>query len=140
MHLIDSNIWIAAKIEKDYWHKKGKEIVKKILDGALKKVVITDYIVDEVVTYLNARTNFETAREMLETLTSSQFIEVIIIDAQQFEKTKEIFEKNKNLSFTDASSVVVMQDKKINKIISFDEDFDGIEGIERVKSILYLKP
>jgi len=48
---------------------------------------------------------------------------------------KEVFEiylkYDGTLSFSDAFSVFTMKKKNINEILSFDKDFDKIEGVVR---------
>lgn len=133
MYLVDSNVWIASKREKDELHEKGKKIIEKILSGEFGKVAITDYIIDEVITYLNVRDGFSVANEMLEDMENSDLIEMIFVDTLHFEKSKEIFKKYKILSFTDATCICVIEEKKLDGIISFDKDFDIVKGIKRME-------
>ena len=37
------------------------------------------------------------------------------------------------LDFDDATSLAVMKRLKIDEIVSFDQDFDGVKGITRVE-------
>ena len=54
MILVDSSIWDAAKRRRDKSHAVAREVLQEIMEGKYGRVVITDYIIDEVVTWLNA--------------------------------------------------------------------------------------
>jgi hypothetical protein len=135
MYLVDSCVWIASKRVKDVFHEKAREVVKRIVSGEVGKVLVTDYIIDEVVTFLKVRDGVGPAKEALEDLLKSELIEIVFIDSLHFEKATEVFKKYENLSFTDATSVVILREKKLDGIISFDEDFDEVKDIKRVEKI-----
>ncbi len=47
---------------------------------------------------------------------------------------------SQNISFADAYNAVYMQERRIKEIYSWDNDFDGIEGILRVEPLRYSQP
>ncbi|KAF5427033.1 MAG: putative nucleic acid-binding protein, contains PIN domain [Candidatus Methanomarinus sp.] len=58
----------------------------------------------------------------------SQRIEMVIIEGIVLEKARELFFRlfDKQISFTDATTMVVMQQENIRKIITFDSHFKGM--------------
>ncbi|MCE7734093.1 MAG: PIN domain-containing protein, partial [Candidatus Heimdallarchaeota archaeon] len=63
---------------------------------------------------------------------NSNQIQIINNDSSTFENTYQILKKYKSLSYTDANIVYLMREKKINEVYSYDDGFDGINGITRV--------
>jgi predicted nucleic acid-binding protein len=45
----------------------------------------------------------------------------------------EKMDKEKKLDFDDATSIAVMKRLKINEIVSFNRDFDQVQGITRIE-------
>ena len=54
--------------------------------------------------------------------------ELIPVDLTTFEHAIEVFETydDQALSFTDATSIAVCEQRGIDHILSFDDDFDGL--------------
>jgi predicted nucleic acid-binding protein len=60
---------------------------------------------------------------------NSEIIEIIKINNEIFESAWEKFGtfKDKIISFTDCTTLAVMEELKIDKIMSFDQHFEGID-------------
>ena len=132
--LVDSNVLIGAFNPKDEFHKPAARILSQIEQGKVDKPIITDYILDEVLTFVRRRLGFDKSLEVLESFLSSDTLGIEKVDEREFQAGIIIFEKNRRLSFTDAVSVAVMDSRDIRQIISFDKDFDSVRGIERLPS------
>jgi len=98
------------------------------------KPIITDYILDEVLTFVRRRLGFEKSLEVLKAILSSDILGIVKVDEREFQAGIILFEKNRRLSFTDSVSVAVMDSKGMHRIISFDKDFDSVPGIERLST------
>lgn len=72
---------------------------------------------------------------MLETLTGSPKLRVLKVEKNHYEAGITLFRRYHRLSFTDAVTVVVMQDIGASELYSFDSGFDGISGITRLTEI-----
>ena len=59
--------------------------------------------------------------------------EVFPVDVSAVEQAKKIVLGNKRLSSRDALHLAVMEQQGVERIMSFDEGFDGFPGIKRVK-------
>lgn len=58
--------------------------------------------------------------------------ELLLVDCDSFERAVDLFGRYADLalSFTDAATVVLVRDRDIDAVLSFDDDFDGI--VERI--------
>lgn len=132
---LDTTIFIAAFFPKEKHYELGREIVIAAEEGSLGKPVITDYILDETVTFVRRRKGVKESIEVLDTLLSSPKLTLVKVEDRHVEAGAQIFRRYERLSFTDAVSVAVMRDLDINIIYSFDSGFDGIPGITRLTTI-----
>lgn len=130
--LIDTAVFIAAYFPKEVHHKDAKEIVTAIQTQRIREALITDYILDETVTFVRARAGAEASNRVLDTLLSSPNLKLLKINKNHFEAGIAFFKRYDKLSFTDATTVAIMKDKGINLIYSFDSDFDAVPGIARM--------
>ncbi len=57
---------------------------------------------------------------------------MLFVTESVFEETQEIFERydDQSLSFTDASTIALIERSDVDAVLSFDDGFDGI--VERV--------
>jgi len=129
---LDTTVFIAATFPKEKHHKEGREIIASVEEGALGKPVITDYILDEVVTFVRRRKGAAASIEILDAMVYSPHLRFVKVESRHFEAGLQLFRTYERLSFTDAVSVAVMRDLDIEVIYSFDSDFDGIPRIVRL--------
>ncbi|MEM2146032.1 MAG: PIN domain-containing protein [Candidatus Jordarchaeaceae archaeon] len=52
---LDTTVFIAATFSKEKHHKEGREIIEAVEEGNLGEPVITDYILDEIVTFVRKK-------------------------------------------------------------------------------------
>jgi|GEM_PF-762094 len=126
MILVDSTIWNAAKSKRDRTHESARKTLGKIMGGAYGKPAITDYIMDGVLTWLNARATHKLAVETADFFFTSDLMEVIKVDWAVLREALELFKKHDFLSFTDATTATVAKIKGIKDIATFDEDFSKL--------------
>jgi predicted nucleic acid-binding protein len=123
MILVDSSIWDAAKRRRDKSHAVAREVLQEIMEGKYGRVVITDYIIDEVVTWLNAHTTHKIAVQTADFFFTSKEIEIEKIDWAVLREARELFRKYDYLSFTDATTAVIAALKGIKYIATLNQDF-----------------
>ena len=119
---------MAYRNIKDVHNKTADELIRRALKGEFGAIYTTDYIYDEALTLAMVRTGNKNIAEDISDVLLSPRIEMIIIDVPVIEQAKAIFFKffDKRISFTDATTMVVMQQRNISKIITFDAHFNGI--------------
>ncbi|HDO19968.1 MAG TPA: PIN domain-containing protein [Candidatus Bathyarchaeota archaeon] len=133
--LLDTTVFIAAAFPREKHHKEGRAIITSVEEGALGKPVITDYILNEAVTFVRKRKDAAASIEMLDAIIHSPRLRLVKVENRHFEAGLQLFRTYEGLSFTDAVSVAVMRDLDIEVIYSFDSDFDGIPGIVRLTTV-----
>ena len=133
---IDSGIFIAFSNKRDVNQEKARTLIKRIAKKEFGSPITSDYVFDEVITTTFLRTKrIELAIKIGNLILGKdpnipKFIKLIFVSENIFLKAWEIFNKykSKNLSFTDATIISMMENYRIGKLCSFDKNFDGIVG------------
>ena len=135
--LLDSSVIIAFLHRRDRMHDAAQDLMKPILSGTRGIPVITDYIVDEVLTFMVAR---GVTRPQLD-----RTIEFLLgngtepgpfllhrVGADHFAQALHLLRRHRErrLSFTDCTSLSIMESVGVAAIASFDKGFDGF--VERL--------
>lgn len=118
----DSNYYIGLVNELDSNYKKSVALSNRLKEESYKPV-ISNFIFLEVVTVVSQRVGRKSSIITGESLKNKA--EIINISDSLEEKTWELFKqiKDKDVSFIDCSTIIVMRDKKINKLVTFDQHF-----------------
>lgn len=100
--------------------------------GEMPLMTTTSYVVDEVVTFFNARGQRGKAVELGETLLSSQSVEMVHIGEGLLTRGLDLLRlrSDKRYSLTDCVSFVVMRERGITTAFAFDRHFEQ-EGFVR---------
>lgn len=125
---IDTGVFIALRNADDKFHDRSIDLMKQALKGGLGRIFTSDYVVDEAVTIALVRTKrHDLAVDLGKYILDSPRITKIHVDEDAFNNAWEKFKalKDKHLSFTDCTSLVLIEKKGIKQIMSFDSDFDG---------------
>ncbi len=125
---LDTGFIIALVRPADENHERAKEINKNVT----AQLFLSDHIFDEVLTFLGKHKELEVAYEVGKKIIDSEHTEIFFANKIQLEESLAVFNRYKTLSLCDALSVILMKNYEIQKIISFDSDFDLIPGIERI--------
>ncbi|OGW06563.1 MAG: hypothetical protein A2889_08575 [Nitrospinae bacterium RIFCSPLOWO2_01_FULL_39_10] len=90
-----------------------------------QRLITTTYVFNEIVTFLKRRISHDKASRIGEALLSSLIVEVIHISNEDFRKGWNMFIKyhDKDFSFTDCISFLVMNQKSIKEALTFDKHF-----------------
>ena len=129
MIILDSSFLVSYFNTRDQNHPQAVKLMKKIHEP----LCMTDYIFSEVVTVSLIRLkSLDGASKIGEILLKS--MKMINVEKSSFDNAWSLFCKQKEtvLSFTDCTTVSVMQENDIEKIATFDEDFGKISGIETI--------
>jgi predicted nucleic acid-binding protein len=86
------------------------------------------------VTGVSARLGSRAGKEVFENLLYDPSIKVVFTNRSLAERSISTYLRyGKKLSFTDSVSLRIMFDRHIRTILSFDSDFDSVEGILRLR-------
>ena len=121
MIFVDTGAWFARFVEHDADHAAALEW----LHSNRQPLVTTEFVIDELVTLLCARKQRAKALEVGEQLLISGSVHIEHVttgDVAEAWKTFKAF-SDKDWSFTDCTSRVVMQRLGIRTAFAFDDDF-----------------
>lgn len=126
---VDTGIFVAVRNKRDKNHPRARQLMEKALRGEYGGIYTSDYIADEAITTALARTRshqiaINTGRYIIE----SPRIEKMFVTTEDFQMAWQKFQrlKQKLLSFTDCTSLLLMERHGIQRMMSFDSDFDGL--------------
>ena len=130
---VHTGIFVAVRNSKDRNHQRAKDLMRHALQSEFGFIHTSDYVVDETVTTALARThNHRIAINAGKYILSSPRIQMLLVSQDDFDRAWNKFQKfdDKLLSFTDCTSLAVIERHGIERIMSFDSEFDGL--LERI--------
>ena len=116
---------LYALVEKnDAHHRAARRAVENLVRGG-RKLVLTDYIVDETTTLANARSGKRVAMRVLDLVEQSAGIRIEWVGSLRFEATATFFRKHADhrYSFTDCTSFIVMNELEMTQALTTDKHF-----------------
>lgn len=131
---VDTWGWVTVSSQREAQHHE----VRALLTGFRGQVYTTDYVLDETITLLYARYPGQAERAVRELLTLVTTGHVILerIDDARFEgawRLRQRYADKPAISFTDLTSMVVMQERGIMEILTRDEHFAHVGlGLQRL--------
>lgn len=130
-YFIDANIFLEVELQ-DKRKEECERLLGRIAEG-LEGGIISDFIMYSILLQLTNRSTLSKAKDFLSFLEGAN-IEIIIPDMQTLHNALKIM-KSYNLDFDDALVVSIMATNKINRLVSFDKDFDKVKDEALVKRI-----
>jgi len=128
MIFIDSSFFIALVDRKDQWHHLAKNLIPFLTN---ETIVISDLIIVESVSIIGRRSGGKAGEHLYHYFIDN--CNIVTTDEKTLKGGMyEFLKYDGNLSVSDAVSVFIMNKKKIERIISFDSDFDKVPGIVRI--------
>ena len=128
MIFLDAGYLIGLIISTDSNHFKSKQLSQEI---SHERKVINNVVLIEVLNSLNNYKLKLNADEVLDCLLKLDQIDVLNKD--DYISSFNIFKYyNKSINYSDCTILKTMFVNNINKIVSFDSDFDKISGINRI--------
>jgi predicted nucleic acid-binding protein len=124
---IDSNFIVGLTVNNDEWHDQANKLIPHLN----KRIKITCLsVVFESITLINKKVGVDIAKTVYEYIMNN-FI-VITEDKTLCDKSIQTLVKYHKLSLTDSTIVEIMKKMNIIELISFDDDFDRVNGILRI--------
>jgi uncharacterized protein len=121
---VDTTGWIACADGADPAHEGACTARDAALEAG-QTLVTTDYVVDETLTLLRFRLSLAAALAWWEQINRSPRVRWEHIDNERFEKARQLFfqYRDKDFSFTDCTSFVVMRELRLTDALSTDRHF-----------------
>jgi hypothetical protein len=121
---VDTAGWMACADEADPAHKQACTA----RDAALERgevLVATDYVLDETLTLIRMRLGLAAAKTWWDRIEGSSRLRWEWIGVSRAEKARGVFfrQRDKDYSFTDCTSLVVMQELRLKRVLTTDHHF-----------------
>jgi hypothetical protein len=130
---VDTGVFYAHHDTDASRHAVGVAALNGVLrDAAYGHVLTSEYVYDEVVTLTHRRTgNIDAGQAVGRRLRGDGYpsaIDLLYSSPTLFEDAVDVHETyaDHGLSFTDATTVAMVEHHDIDAVLSFDDDFDGI--------------
>ncbi len=126
--LVDSWGWCALVDDREPKHRDVRALIQNAWRLA-QAVLTTDYILDETFTLVFRRLPFPRARRFLTTIETAEkqgSLQVEAIAPDRFAAAKKLRLRLRDkplISFTDLTSMVVMQELRVKHVITADDHF-----------------
>ncbi len=125
---VDTWGWLTLRDKSERCHEKALEAVQTF-QRPFGRICTSDFILDETFTLLFRRLPFIAARESMELLTNSindGSILLVQVNGIRFKAAQELrirYADKPDISFTDLTSLVILQELQISKILTEDNHF-----------------
>ena len=121
---VDTAGWMAGADAADPAHDPVSAARDRALEAG-QMLVTTDFVVDETLTLIRLRLGLAAAEAWWEQIDGSPRLRWELIDIDRFEKARGLFfsYRDKDFSFTDFTSFIVMRELKLTHAITTDRHF-----------------
>ncbi len=122
---VDSGAWTAVFHPRDKYYVQARRGMQ-IVSGQNPEFVTTDYVLDETFTNLQSGYKHEAAEEVGLWVLRQKNVQIERISEAIWNEAWMLFQKydDKNFSFTDCTSFVVMQRLNLIEVFGFDHHFE----------------
>ena len=145
--IYDANFLVALIAEFDKWHSEATHLHALIKSGGWD-IVYFDCVANEVISVLGRRYKergrpheFEEVLRKFEVLIPKKDLTWIYPDVERtYDKILDVMKRSLGkLNFHDALITLATEELGVKYIVSFDEDFDEVDGLIRIKDEALLK-
>ena len=121
---VDTAGWVACADAADPMHARCCAARDDALEAG-QVLVTTDFVVDETLTLLRFRLGLAAAARWWQQIDGSSRLRWERIDSDRFEKARELFfqYRDKDFSFTDCTSFVIMREARLTHVLTTDRHF-----------------
>lgn len=124
---IDASFFLAILNDQDQWHRAAVAVSP----GITGERVTSNLVAAEVLAIIGSRLGGKAAIRAWQYIDASTTL--IFIDPIHWEPALErVLHFDGRVSMADATSIILMEIRGIERIASYDSDFDRVKGIERI--------
>lgn len=130
---IDTGAFLALEDESDEHREEALRFRHGVLLKGNYELITTSYILDETLTLIRARLGIKASIDFSKRIRKSKVVKFVPISKEIEEKALDLFERydDKDFSFTDCVSFVVMRELGIEEVFGFDQDFDQMQFVRK---------
>lgn len=124
MIYIDTGAFLARHLSKDQNHRQANFFWNSIREKS-ETCMTSNFVLDETFTLLGLRAGYGFAAQRARNIYASESLTILRPSIEDELKAIDFFEKysDHRLSFTDCISFVLMQNRKIKRVFTFDHHF-----------------
>ena len=124
MIYIDTGAFLARHLSKDQFHHQANAFWDSIRKKG-ETCMTSNFVLDETFTLLGRRAGYSFAAQRARNIYASESLNILRPGREDELKAIDLFEKysDNRLSFTDCISFVLMQNRKIKRVFTFDRHF-----------------
>lgn len=124
---VDTSAIIGLYLESDEWHASAKKVMAEF-QRVRRPLFFTTDVFDEAVTLMRRWGGYDVAVRSGEALRGSRVLHLVEVDERAREGAWRTFRANRilNLSFSDCTSVAIMERLGIHEVFTFDWDFQAL--------------
>lgn len=124
---VDTGGWMACADQADPVHGQSRAARDAVLKSG-QTLITTDFVLDETLTLIRFRLGLRAANSWWQQIDGSARLRWERIDGDHFERARALFfhYRDKDLSFTDCTSIAVMRELKLSTVITTDRHFQQI--------------
>jgi uncharacterized protein len=121
---VDTGGWMACADRADPAHDACTAARDASLEAG-RTLITTDFVVDETLTLIRFRLGLPAANAWWRQTDGSARLRWERVDSDRFERARSLFfqYRDKDLSFTDCTSMALMQELKLKSVITTDRHF-----------------
>ena len=125
MIYVDTGAYLARYLSRDQHHQKAKVFWEKIRKNQ-ESCFTSNFVLDETFTLLGRWAGYDFASQKAAIIYASKLLIILRPTRGDEMKAIDFFQKyaDQNVSFTDCISIVLMRNKKIKRVFSFDSHFE----------------
>jgi uncharacterized protein len=140
---VDTGGWMACADGADPAHVACTAARDATLE-ADRILITTDFVVDETLTLIRFRLGLAAANAWWQQIDGSARLRWERVESDRFERARNLFfqYRDKDLSFTDCTSIAVMRELKLKTVITTDRHFQqvGFDVMPALRSPRSRKP
>lgn len=131
---VDTGGWVACADRADPTHSACAAARDSTLEAG-RILITTDFVIDETLTLIRFRLGLAAADTWWQQIDGSSRVRWERIENDRFERARNVFfqYRDKDLSFTDCTSIAVMRELKLKTVITTDGHFRQV-GFEVLPS------
>lgn len=127
MIFIDTTFLLALLIKTDFRHENDLSISQSIEE----KKVINNTVLNETLNAFSGKGG-TIGKQLYQAI--NEMFEIDYLEEEDYEKSVELYlNYDSSINYSDCTILETMFKNKINRIATFDSDFDKIKGIEVIK-------
>ncbi|NMX21646.1 hypothetical protein C5S30_04270 [ANME-1 cluster archaeon GoMg4] len=130
---IDTGAFLALEDESDQYHEVALQFREQVLRKKRYEMITTSYILDETLTLIRFRISINASVDFSKEIRKSKVVKIVHVSREMEGKARDIFERydDKDFSFTDCVSFVLMWEMGIEEAFAFDQHFNQMGYIRK---------